>query len=212
MNKRLPEMPNLGSEAYAPMMPEWFANSLRLFSVLFAIALAWFSIHDWAKMPLWAQWLVCILVPAFLFSALHSKGWSQYSSIPCFLADHLGMYFKHKNALTTHLGKNAEIENNQRKNWLFVPWENISNIRISKVSTHDGSFNGAVLDVKATEEELVAFFSGKQIDKHVRPDGSVSVAFYMNVPPMPRKVVAIVNEMMSRYKKSALSTKYERAR
>ncbi len=212
MNKRLPEMPNLGSEVYAPMMPTWFTHLLRLLSVLFAVALAWFSIHDWAKMPLWVQLLVCILVPAFFFSALHSKGWSQYSSTPFFLADHLGMYFKHKHALTTHLGKNAEIENNRRKSWLFVSWENISNIRVSKVTTHDGSFNGAVLDVKATDEDIEEFFAGRQVDKHLQQDGSVSVAFYMNVPPTPRKVAVIVNEMMSRYKKSALSTKYERAR
>lgn len=38
-----------------------------------------------------------------------------------------------------------------------VPWKNISNIRVSKVTTHDGSFNGAVLDVKVTEEELEEF-------------------------------------------------------
>jgi hypothetical protein len=212
MNKRLPEMPSLGSEAYAPMMPKWFTNLLRLISLLFAIAVAWFSIHDWAQMPLWVKLLVCILVPVFFFSALHAKGWSQYSSTPFFLADHLGMYFKHKHAVTLHLGKNAEAENNRRKSWLFVPWKNISNIRVSKVATHDGSTNGAVLNVKATEEELQDFFADIQVDKHLQQDGSVSVAFYMNVPPMPRTVVAIANDMMSRHKKSALSTKYERAK
>ena len=212
MNKQLPEIPNLGSEAYAPMMPEWFTHLLRLVSILFAVGVAWLGFREWAKAPLFAQIIICILPPAFLFSAFSSKGWALYSSTPFFLANHLGMYFKHKNALTTHLGEDAQLENSQRKHWLFVPWENISNIRVSKVATHDGSFNGAVLDIKATNEEIDSFFAGSRIGKKLLPDGSVSVAFYMNVPPTPRSVVVILQDMMNRYQKSPLSAKYERAR
>ena len=201
-------MPNLGSDAFAPVMPKWFTNLLRLISIAFALAVTWFSIHDWAKMPVWVQGLVCVLVPAFFFSAFHSKGWALYSTVPFFLADHRGMYFKHKHALTTHLGKDAEVKNKLRKTWLFVPWQNISNIRVAKVATHEGSFNGAVLDIKATNEESEEFFAGRKIDKNSQQDGSVSVAFYMNFPPTPRKVVAILQEMMGRYKKSELSAKY----
>jgi hypothetical protein len=212
MNKLLPEMPNLGSEAYAPKMPEWFTNLLRLISVLFAVGVAWLGFREWAKMPLFAQIIVCILPPAFFFSAFSSRGWALYSSTPFFLANRLGMYFKHKNALITHLGKGAEAENSRRKSWLFVPWENIANIRVSKVTTHDGSFNGAVLDVKATKEELDQFFGRRRVDEKLLQDDSVTVAFYMNVPPMPRKVVTVLQDMMSRYKKSFSSARYERAR
>lgn len=128
--------------------------------------------------------------------------------MPFFLADRLGMSFKHKNVLITHLGKDAQLENSQRKHWLFIPWENISNIRVSKVTTHDGSFNGAVLDVIATKEELDQFFGGRRVDEKLLQDDSVTVAFYMNVPPTPRKVVAVLQDMMSRYKKSFSSARY----
>lgn len=212
MNKLLTEMPNLGSEAYAPTMPEWFSNLLRLISIMFAIGVVWLGFSDWAKMPLFAQIIICILPPVFFFSAFSSRGWAQYSVMPFFLADRLGMYFKHKNALITHLGKDAQLENSQRKHWLFIPWENISNIRVSKVTTHDGSFNGAVLDVKATKEELDQFFGGCRVDEKLLQDDSVTVAFYMNVPPTPRKVVTVLQDMMSRYKKSFSSARYERAR
>lgn len=213
MNKLLSEMPNLGSEAYAPVMPKWFTNLLRLVSLSFAIATVWGSVRSWVTLPWWVQILVCILVPVFFFAAIHSNGWAYYSSSPFLLADRFGMYFKHKNALTTHIGKGAQTENSRRKCWLFVPWENISNIRVSKVKTHEGSFNGAMLDVKATADELDSFFGVRQADKDkiTLPDGSVSVGFYMNVPPTPRKVVTVLQEMISRHKKSPLRAKYERA-
>lgn len=212
MNKLLHEMPTLGSDAYAPTMPVGFTNFLRLVSILFATALVWLAMRDWATLPVWVLILICILAPVFFFSALNSRGWALYSTTPFFLADHLGMYFKHTDALTKHLGKDAEIKNLQRKTWLFVPWENISNIRVAKVISHDGTSEGAALDVKATAEEIAQYFIDDLKDKEPMQDGQYAVAFYTNFPPRPRNVVSILQEMMRRYKKSALSEKYERAR
>lgn len=76
MNKLLTEMPNLRSEAYAPAMPEWFSNLLRLISIMFAIGVVWLGFSDWAKMPLFAQIIICILPPVFFFSAFSSRGWA----------------------------------------------------------------------------------------------------------------------------------------
>jgi len=212
MNKRLPEMPDLGSEAYAPQMPVWFTHLLRLISILFAIALGWFGLHEWGSLPVWVQILVCILSPVFLFSAFSSRGWAVYSTTPFFLADHLGMYFKHKDALTTHLGKNADVKNLQRKSWLFVPWENISNIRVAQLMTSDGTAEGAAFDVKANAEEVAEFFIDDLIEKQTMQPGMVAVGFYKNIPPAPQKVASVLQEMAARYKKSALSAKYERTR
>ena len=210
MNKRLHEMPTLGSDAYAPTMPVWFTNLLRLVSILFATALVWLAMRGWATLPVWVLILICILAPVFFFSALNSRGWALYSTTPFFLADHLGMYFKHRDALTKHLGKDAEIKNQQRKAWLFVPWENISNIRLAKVISHEGTSEGAAMDVKATAEEVAQFFIDDLKDKQSRQEDMFAVAFYTNFPPRPRHVVSILQEMMQLYKKSALSEKYKR--
>lgn len=212
MNKRLHEMPTLGSDAYAPTMPVVLTNLLRLVSILFAAALVWLGMRDWTTLPVWVLILICLLAPVFFFSAFNSRGWALYAKTPFFLADHLGMYFKHRDAMTKHLGKDAEIKNLQRKTWLFVPWENISNIRVAKVVSYDGTSEGAAMDVKATAEEVTDFFIDDLEDRQPINSDRVAVAFYTNMPPRPRKIVSILQEMMARYKKSALSAKYERAR
>lgn len=199
-------MPNLGSEAYAPMMPKWATNMLRLLSLGFAVGSAWLAMQEWHRMPLFAQVIMAILPPAMLYAAAHPKGWATLSTVPFFLADRNGLYFKHKMADVTHLGKDAESKNALRAGWLFVPWEHISNIRIEKVRGNEGTVSGGVLDVQASEDELKDFFGHWQYQK----SGEASVAFYVNIPPSPRTVVAQVQEMMGRYKKSALSVQYSR--
>lgn len=203
-------MPTLGTYTYAPTMPVWFTNLLRLVSILFATALVWLGMRDSATLPNWTLVLICILAPVFFFSALSSRGWALYSTTPFFIADHLGMYFKHTDASTKHLGKDAEIKNLQRKTWLFVPWENISSIRVAKVISYDGTSEGAALDVKATAEEIAQYFIDDLKDKQPMQNDLFAVAFYTNFPPRPRHVVSILQEMMRRYKKTALSERYKR--
>lgn len=212
MNQRLPEMPHLGSEVYAPTMPVWLTNLLRLFSLVFALFVAWLGFHDWSKMPLWVLVIVCIIPPLFLMAAFSAKGWAQYSSRPFFLADYHGMYFKHKEALITHVGKDAPIINEHRKNWLFVPWKNISNIRVSKIFTHHGSTSAAMFDVKATEDELADFLGRPIVADQLLQEGRVAVAFYMNILPAPSTVVDTLQAMLSRFKQSPLRKKYAHAR
>lgn len=210
MIRLLPEMPALLGDVYAPVMPRWLTNLLRLLFIGFAVITAWFSAHDWADMPVLFKVLVCILIPVFLFGALHPRGWAQLSVVPFFMADHLGMYFPHNYGLVDAIGKNAEDLNRQFKQWLFVPWENISNVRAEYLDIgQDGKTLCAVFDIQAFSPEFESYFVSKRwVDKQT---GSDAVAFYCNMPPSPRKVIQVLQEMMDEYKKSRLRAKYVRA-
>ena len=211
MNKRLPEMPTLTSDAYAAVMPLWLVNALRVFSLLFSLGAAWLGFQDWATIPLFAKVIICILAPTFFFLAISSKkGWALYATNPFFLADSSGMYFRHKDALTTFIGNNNQDKREKSKQWLFVPWHNISNIRVGMVSSSDGYSAGAVFDVYASAEEVVAFFYEGLKDKQPLQAEIKAVCFYQNAAPGPKKVVAHLQEMLNRYKKSPLRAKYER--
>lgn len=210
MNKILPEMPTLTGEVYAPTMPMWLAHGLRLFSLLFSLAVAWFGFHDWSNMPAFAKVIVCILAPAFFYFSLSSeKGWALYAKNPFFLADQSGMYFRHNQAFTTFMGNNNQNKKRNSQQCLFVPWSNIANIRVGKVSGSDGDVDGAIFDVNASAKEIEAFFDASVKDKKPIQTDMQAVCFYQNMPPTPCKVVAHLQSMMHQYKKSPLREKYD---
>lgn len=211
MIKLLPEMPTLTGDVYAPVMPRWLTNLLRLLFIAFAVVTMRFSIHDWAEMPVFFRVLSCILIPGFLFFALHPRGWAQLSVKPFFMADQLGMYFPHNYNLVNAIGKNAEDLDRQFRQWLFVPWENISNVRTESLDIgNDGKTLCAVFDIKAFSPEFESYFVSKHWDD--KQTGNDAIAFYCNMSPSPRKVILVLQEIMARHKKSLLSAKYERAR
>jgi hypothetical protein len=204
MNIILPEMPNLTGDVYAPVMPMWFVNGLRVFSILFSSGVAWLSYKNWLEMPTFAKVIVSIFVPVFFLSAFSAKKWwATYSVTPFFLADHLGMYFQRNAALLTYIGNQNQYQKNQLKQWLFVPWKHIFHVRVAKVSTSDGYADGAVFDVKASSEEVSAFFDDDIKDRMPIQVGMKAVCFYINFPPAPRKVVARVQEMQNKYNRTS---------
>ena len=211
MNKILSEMPILTDGTYAPIMPLWLVNGLRIFSVLFSLYVAWLGYLDWSKMPIFAKVTICLLAPAFLYFSLSSKkGWATYVSNPFFLADHKGVYLRHQNAFTTFLGSSNQDKKRQSQQCLFVPWCNIANIRIGSVSSSDGYSTAAVFDVKASAEEIANFFDDGLKDKMPTQENMKAVCFYHNSVPSPSKVVAHLQEMLNQYKQFPLKEKYER--
>lgn len=203
MNKILPEMPILTGEVYTPVMSIWLVNGLRLFSILFSLGAAWLSYHDWANMPTFAKLIVCILAPVFFFSSLSSKkGWALYAKNPFFLADQTGMYFRHNQAFITYIGNKNQDTKHQSQQCLFVPWSNIANIRVGKVSSEDGYTDGAIFDVNASAEEIKAFFDIDLKDKKPIQADIQAVCFYQNSLPSPRKVVEQLQNMLMQYQKS----------
>lgn len=140
------------------------------------------SMRSWSEMPVLAQIMVAVLTPLFLIVAIHPKGWAQLSTVPFLYADQSGMYFPSNNPRV--LGKKYECR------WLFVPWANISNLRVASVMTSEGKQSCAAMDVVASKEEVNEFFcESLQGEQFVEP-GFVAVAFYCNIPPRAKTVVA----------------------
>lgn len=139
-------MPNLTGDVYAPVMPMWFVNGLRLFTLFFSLGLAWLSYHDWSNMPIFARVIVAVLAPVFFLSALSAKKWwATFAVNPFFLADHLGMYFRRNDSFMHYIVNKNKHQKNGLKQWLFEPWQHINHVRVAKVNTSDGYTDGAVL-------------------------------------------------------------------
>ena len=203
MNKILPEMPHLTGDVYAPVMPMWFANGLRLFALLFSLGMAWVGYQNWSDMPTFAKVIVGVLAPVLFFSALSSKNcWATFAVNPFFLANHLGMYFRQYDSLLYYIGNKNEHQKNIIKQWLLVPWKNIHHVSVAKVSTSDGYTDGAVFDVNAIDEEVSAFFDADIKDKKPMQAGMKAVSFYLNFPPAAKKVVERVQAMQLQYNRS----------
>ncbi len=196
----LPEKPTLTGDYYAPVMPKWFTCILRLLSLFFALGILWIGVHDWKDIPVWARLILIVLIPSFLFASIHEKGWAILSSNPFFMADKNGMYFKHKFADVTEIGGHATTENQRRKAWLYVPWISISNIRLEKIYlAGEGAVKSAVLDIKNEGSAPIDEFFGKGL---VSNNGTVTVVFYVNIPPLPSTIVSNLRELESKYKNS----------
>lgn len=204
----LPEMPGLQWEHYAPCIPEWFINLLRIVFLGLGVLMAKVVFENWQMMPLWVSILFCVLIPVIFLGVFHSRGLGFWSSNPLFLADHLGMYFSDSNRVVWAVG----VKQPQNR-WLFVPWENISKIWVATISDSEGYSKSAVIDVNASLEEVNQFFGyvivgenkRKNRYEYVRADkqqcetGDVSVDFYSGPFPNQNKVVATLLDWKRRH-------------
>jgi hypothetical protein len=191
MNKLLAELPTPRGRFFAARAPLWLTRLLRLLSACFGCATLWFSARGWSDMPVWAQLLAGVLVPAFFLMAFHPRGWARLSSVPFFQADEAGMYFPSQ--------RNNELGRASR--WLFVPWEGISNIRVDRCfaglegSDADGSSPCAAFDVIATPDEIAEYFVAALTKEGPVPGVAVPVAFYASSPPLPGIVIERLLEL-----------------
>jgi hypothetical protein len=169
MNRILEALPEIGKEDYSNNPPRWFKYFFKFLSALVGAGMAIWTVSDWQTMPIGFRLMVCILVPSFLLFAFHPN-WGL-TEPPSLLANHLGMYFSPSGSL--------RFGQQPRKVWLFVPWENISNIRYTRIVKGEFS-KGMVMDVKASSDEIDEFFGhyGKPSDRKQFEDGRISVVFY----------------------------------
>ena len=201
-NEVVSEMPPLDGDCYVALAPKWFTFLLRFFTGSFTAMVTWFTVRGWSGIPLGFQILLCILLPTFFFMALHPKGWASFSIKPFFVANELGMYFP------SH--RKYVVGAPNRNDWLLVPWENISNIRLDEFSGYESMTECAAFDVRASVKEVKRYFIGtldRRPESRLRvidletPTSKVSVAFYTHRPPHPRKVVIAVLGFAERHNK-----------
>ena len=199
MIRILPEMPKLAGDFFAPVMPRWFNNVLRIVILICGLAIVFILLGEFNHLNVLEKILLGILPVVFIFMATHSRGVMSLSKTPFFLADINGIYLKHRLAGTPEVGQNAEIENAKRKLWIFIPWTAITIIRTEKVMLGDdgkGSYS-VVIDLeginrKDVEPFLLSIFN-EQSHKF-------SAAFYCNMLPFPSSVAATLQYMMSKSK------------
>ncbi|MEE2733251.1 MAG: hypothetical protein VYA55_20700 [Pseudomonadota bacterium] len=187
MNKVVASLPPVTPGCYAALAPKWFTYLARLITLLFCSVILVASIRSWDEMPLLAQILVVTLTTVFLIVAIHPRGWARLSMVPFVFADAQGMYVPSSNARV--LGRKYEPR------WLFVPWENVFNLRVATLVDSEGRQDCGAMDVRATDAEVQEFFYvGLEGEQSPEPD-CVPVAFYCNIPPRAKTVVGYLKQV-----------------
>ncbi len=190
MNETFPDMPSLRGDHYVHRTPKWLVTLFRLSFGIGVIVLAAMSLRDWSVMPLGFRGLACILVPAFAFFALHTPMAIK------FLADNRGVFFPCNGLLVA-----AAMPSKRSNRWLLVPWNNISNIRVTTEVDHEGSSAKCVaFDVIVSPDEQEEFFKhvGYPSDRTRNGSNCLPVA-YSDFPPAPKTTVALLQRMNRRY-------------
>lgn len=104
-----------------------------------------------ADMPLLMKGFVWFLSVMAVLVAVHPKTMSPYIY---FLADQRGMFFPSRGE------RLQNIEEQKKHHWLFVPWQNILNLRTAEIEEHDGNVKAIAFDVRISLEEQAEFFEG----------------------------------------------------
>jgi hypothetical protein len=174
MNRILDELPVIMSGDYSSNPPLWFRYFFKFLFALGGIGFVILVISDWQGIEIGFLLMISVMASLFLFFAFHPR-WGL-TEAPYFLANHLGMYFKansHKPGASFRLGWQP------REVWLFVPWNNISNIRVGRIVKGEFS-KGLIMDAKVSSNEVAEFLwsYGIPSDSKQFNDGRTSVVFY----------------------------------
>ena len=171
MNQVHHEVPTLEGEHFVYRLPRWLVHLLRAFSGIAGITTALIAIQHWGDMPVQFRALTCLLVPAFFYFATTRRTGNRHVHL---LADEQGMFFPGGDK------------------WLFVPWANISNIRVVKIMDGNAS-TGVAFNLRLSPQEEFEFFQNhlKPAD-HLNSRGRLLAVGYVNWPPSPGKLAAIL--------------------
>lgn len=140
------------------------------------------SYQQWRDMPPGFRLLSGALIAAFWFFSLYSRIWRNNIK---FIADRRGMFFPSNDYLVKTAGKKA------LHTWLFVPWSNVSNIRVATQKEYDGLSKCVAFNLYITPAERSDYFEhvGSPADTKQRALNVVPVS-YSDYPPHPKKTVA----------------------
>lgn len=179
MNRILTKPPQGTPTTYVFGAPLWLVLIFRCVLLVLGCVTAVLSVRSWPVMPLTAQIVAALLIPALLASPIWSGPW-QYTAR--FVADEDGMYFPaYPPLILTTSAQRSDV-------WLSVPWEHIANIRLTSAFGEDG--NCVAFDVKVTSDEKSRFFeaAGNPKDRPAQMKNTISVA-YGGWPPSPSHAV-----------------------
>ena len=174
INRIHSEMPTPVGAHFVYRPPRWYLNLVRVLAAVAGITAALVAIQSWDAMPLPFRSLVCVLVPAFFYFAT-----SRQISDPKikFLADEQGMFFP------------------ASTRWLFIPWANVSDIRVAKIMNGEGS-TGVAFNLALSPHEQREFFPNYLMPHdHLKSRGGPLAVGYVSYPPLPKTLKAILCDL-----------------
>jgi len=191
VNQTHAELPALSDEHYIHCLPKWLEISLRTLFGVFAMVLLVISSLQWRDMPPGFRWLCVALIAAFIFFSLYSRIWRNNIK---FIADQHGLFFPCNDYLVHTVGKNS------MHSWLFVPWSNVSNIRVATQKDYDGQSKCVAFNLYISPKERSDYFIHVGIPSDIKQRAlNVVPVSYGDYPPNPKKTAA----KLIRLKKSA---------
>lgn len=177
-NRILTNLPVLGSDAYEHRTPAWLVNSVRGILALAGLYLLWETVSG--DEPLLLRAIMGLLVAGFWFFVFTRQIWGK---VVRFTADRQGIYFPCNDLLVSVLGRRVHVQQ-----WLFVPWCNISNLRLDQVRDSDGQACPCIaFEVQLSGSQEADFFQHIEHPDSQRysADGARSLAYGDN-PPSPQ--------------------------
>ena len=155
-NLKLAAKPSVSTPHYIFGMPGWAVNMAQIAMGTLSVVSGYFAFALHGRLPALAT--VCMGIAAIALLAL-----AVYPGIgrkkTCFICDRNGMYFPRPSGWFAGGGMGS---------WLFVPWGNISNVRVEPVISGESLVEGVVFSVRLLLQEERAFFSGYVLRREVR--------------------------------------------
>ena len=169
MNRIHHEAPSPDGECFVYRLPAWLIQFLRVGFGAAGITTAFLAAENWGALPVPLRVLCAFLAAGFCLVAINRKILEPHTH---FVADEQGIFFPGQDK------------------WLFVPWPNISEIRVVEMMDGDSS-TGIAFNLRVSPQEKFEFFQ-----KHLKPadhlrGGSEQLAVgYAYYPPRPKTLAA----------------------
>ena len=158
-----PNAPTLTPLTLVCNLPGWSVQAFRVALFTAGMASAALVVFAGGSMPWPAMAIGVVLAFGLTGGALMPRLWEHTIQ---FMADASGVYFP---SINTPSG--------QQPSWLAVPWQNISNIRLARVSGELG--RRLALDVQAEPDQVAQFLASAAVpdDRRKPLDGTTALAF-----------------------------------
>ncbi len=171
MNRIHQEAPNPDGDHFIYRLPAWLAQLLQAGTGIAGVTTAFLTVDNWNAMPLPVRVIGAFLAVGLCFVALNRRVFAPRTH---FVADERGIAFP------------------GRDKWLFVPWPNISNIRIVEIMDGESS-TGIAFNLRLSPQEKTEFFRQPLRPADHLHAGSAQLAVgYASYPPSPKALATIL--------------------
>lgn len=171
MNRIHREAPSPAGACFVYRLPTWLTQLARALIGIAGITTAFLAFEHWSTMPMPVRVLCIFLGAGFLLIALNRRIFDPRAH---FVADEQGIFFPGQDR------------------WLFVPWPNISNIRVVEIMDGESS-TGIAFNLRLSSQEKAEFFRQPlRPADHLHAGGAQLAVGYASYPPSPKALATIL--------------------